>query len=446
MLSWFMSDRRGHVAMIFALALPVLLGMVGAAIEYGRSADAQTRLQAATDAAALAAARQPRSLPEGEFAAQARKAFDSVLPPEGRITTTEFTASRSGNTIEVKAKASLSTKLIQPLGFATVDIASESRSQLGSRKVEVVLALDNTGSMASNNKMPELKKAAKRLIDILEASVSEPGQVKIGLVPFATSVRVNPATYRTATWIDFTRGDGSATVCMPNTGGWGWLLGQICVDHSDNDVNKSTWQGCIEDRKEPNNAGDAAVNIGSQPANLATMYPALQNCRQDEHRMVFVQPLSTSYSSLRTAIDNMTPGGNTNVTIGVSWGLALLSRQDPFPEGVAYTDKEVAKFLIVLTDGQNTQDRFDNCGGTQSCIARMNARTLAACEAAKSAVTDADLNPITVYTIRVIDGDAELLRRCASDPLKFFDVQNAGQLEPVFMGIGDSIASLRLTH
>jgi hypothetical protein len=76
----------------------------------------------------------------------------------------------------------------------------------------------------------------------------------------------------------------------------------------------------------------------------------------------------------------------------------------------------------------------------------MNARTLAACEAAKSAVTDADLNPITVYTIRVIDGDAELLRRCASDPLKFFDVQNADQLEPVFMGIGDSIASLRLTH
>jgi Flp pilus assembly protein TadG len=445
MLSRFMCDRRGNVAMIFAIALPALLGMVGAAVEYGRSADAQTRLQAATDVAALAAARQPRSMAPAEFTAQARKAFEMVLPPGGGITTTEFTASRSGNAIEVKAKASLTTSLIQPLGFPQVGIASESRSQLGSRKVEVVLALDNTGSMASNNKMPELKKAAKRLIDILEGSVAEPGQVKIGLVPFATSVRVNPASgagYRTATWIDFTRGDGSATVCTPRPGPWGWLLGQDCTDHSGNDVNKSTWQGCIEDRASPNNSSDAAVDSG----NLATMYPALQNCRQDESRLVFVQPLSTAFSSLRTAIDNMTPGGNTNVTIGVAWGLALLSRQDPFPEGVAYTDKEVAKFLIVLTDGQNTQDRFDNCGGTQSCVTRMNTRTLAACDAAKKAVTDPNLNPITVYTIRVIDGDASLLRQCASDPSKFFDVQNASQLEPVFMGIGDSIASLRLTH
>jgi Mg-chelatase subunit ChlD len=418
--------------------------MVGAAVEYGRSAEAQTKLQAATDAAALAAARQPRSMAPAEFTAQARKAFDTVLPPGARITTTEFTASRTGNAIEVKAKASLATSLIQPLGFSKVDIASESHSQLGSRKVEVVLALDNTGSMASNNKMPELKRAAKSLIDILEGSVAEPGQVKIGIVPFATTVRVNPASgagYRSAAWIDFTRGDGSATVCTPRTG-WGWWLGQECTDHSDNDVNKSTWQGCIEDRASPHNTSDAGVVSG----NLATMYPALQNCRQDENRMVFVQPLSTGFSSLRTAIDNMTPGGNTNVTIGVAWGLALLSRQDPFPEGVPYTDKEVAKFLIVLTDGQNTQDRFDNCGSTQSCIGRMNARTLAACDAARTAVTDRDLNPVTVYTIRVINGDAELLRRCASDPSKFFDVQDAGQLEPVFTGIANSIASLRLTH
>jgi hypothetical protein len=162
--------------------------------------------------------------------------------------------------------------------------------------------------------------------------------------------------------------------------------------------------------------------------------------------MVFVQPLSTAFSSMRTSIDNMTPGGNTNVSIGVAWGLTLLSRQEPFAEGVPYTDKEVAKFLIVLTDGQNTQDRFDNCGNTQSCVTRMNARTLAACEAAKNAVTNPELNPLTVYTIRVIDGDADLLRRCASEPSKFFDVQNASQLEPVFMGIADSIASLRLTH
>jgi Flp pilus assembly protein TadG len=433
------------VVIIFAIALPALLGAVGAAVEYGRSSLAQTKLQAATDMAALSAARQPRSMPAAEFTARARTVFDSALPPVAGIETSEFTASRSGNAIEVRAKASVATSLIQPFGLSTIKIAAESHSQRGSKKVEVVLALDNTGSMATNNKMPELKRAAKRLVDILEGSVSEPGQVKIGLVPFATSVRVNPASgagYRSATWIDFTRGDGSATVCTPRSGPWAWLLGPECTDHAGNDVDRSSWQGCIEDRASPRNASDAAVISGT----LATLYPAIQNCRQDENRMVFVQPLTTAFSSLRTSIDNMTPGGNTNVSIGVAWGLTLLSRQEPFAEGVPYTDKEVAKFLIVLTDGQNTQDRLDNCGNTQSCVTRMNARTLAACEAAKNAVTDPELNPLTVYTIRVIDGDADLLRRCASEPSKFFDVQNASQLEPVFMGIADSIASLRLTH
>jgi hypothetical protein len=254
------------------------------------------------------------------------------------------------------------------------------------------------------------------------------------MVPFATSVRVKPMDYRNAPWIDFTSGDGSDTVCQ------GSGKKKTCTDRSANDINTTTWAGCIQDRADPNNTSDAPV----VPGNYATMHSAI-NCRQDEGQLVYVQPLTTNFSSLRTAITDMKAGGNTNVTIGVTWGQALLSNQAPFTEGVPYTDQEVSKFLIVLTDGQNTQDRFASCG-TTTCINQMNARTKAACDTVKNTANQPGQIGITVYTVRVIDGDANLLRDCASGSDKYFDVQNSSQLEKVFIDIGNKISALRLTH
>jgi len=48
-----LSDSRGNVAIIFALVLVPILGLVGATIDYGRSFNARNHLQAAVDTAAL---------------------------------------------------------------------------------------------------------------------------------------------------------------------------------------------------------------------------------------------------------------------------------------------------------------------------------------------------------------------------------------------------------
>jgi hypothetical protein len=301
-------------------------------------------------------------------------------------------------------------------------------------KVEVVLALDYTGSMASSYKLVVLKKAATSLINVLESSSTESSQVKVGIVPFATSVRVKASDYKNANWIDFTSGDGSDTVCQ------GSGKRKTCTDNSANDISKSTWAGCIEDRASPYNTSDAPVIPGS----YATMHTAI-SCRSSEGSLVYVQPLTNDFSALRTAISNMKAGGNTNVTIGVTWGHALLSNQAPFTEAVPFDDEDTQKFLIVLTDGENTQDRFDNCSGS-TCVSRINTRTKAACDTVKAAGTGVGERGITVYTIRVIDGDADLLRSCASSTDKFFDVQYASQLEKVFMDIGNKISALRLSR
>ena len=51
----FGADRRGNVALMFGLSLPIFLLGGGLALDYSRAADAHTKLYAAADAAALAA-------------------------------------------------------------------------------------------------------------------------------------------------------------------------------------------------------------------------------------------------------------------------------------------------------------------------------------------------------------------------------------------------------
>src|SRR5580693_1988051 len=54
-LDRLLRNRRGNVAMMYALVAPILLFGGGAAIDYGRTAQIRTKLNAAADAAALAA-------------------------------------------------------------------------------------------------------------------------------------------------------------------------------------------------------------------------------------------------------------------------------------------------------------------------------------------------------------------------------------------------------
>ena len=64
--------------------------------------------------------------------------------------------------------------------------------------------------------------------------------------------------------------------------------------------------------------------------------------------------LSTSKTAIKTAIDAMAANGNTNVQEGLAWGWRTLSPAAPFTAGRARNDIDNRKYLIVLTDGNNT--------------------------------------------------------------------------------------------
>ena len=51
---------------------------------------------------------------------------------------------------------------------------------------------------------------------------------------------------------------------------------------------------------------------------------------------------------------------------------------------------------------------------------------------------------VLVFTVRVIDGNAALLKSCASDPSMYYDVQNASQMQGVFDDILRTITKVHL--
>ena len=70
----------------------------------------------------------------------------------------------------------------------------------GVKKLELALALDVTGSMASSNKMTELKKAAKSLLTTLKGVAKKDGDIKVAIVPFAVVVNAGAAMSTRTHW------------------------------------------------------------------------------------------------------------------------------------------------------------------------------------------------------------------------------------------------------
>ena len=67
-----------------------------------------------------------------------------------------------------------------------------------------------------------------------------------------------------------------------------------------------------------------------------------------------LMPLSYDWTALNSKIDDMSPNGNTDVTIGLVWAWHALTAQAPLSEAAAPAP-DLDKVIIVLTDGDNTE-------------------------------------------------------------------------------------------
>jgi Flp pilus assembly protein TadG len=394
----FRSATGGNVATMFGIMLVPILGMVGTAVDYSRATSARTALQAALDSTALMLSKDAQNLTATQLSQRADQVFRALFT-RTEVANLEikavFASPLSGSfKLDVSANGTVQAAFMRVFGVSEMKIDSTTQVVWGTKRLEVALALDNTGSMASSAKMTELKKAVKTLIDTLQKAAQKPDDVKIAIIPFDTTVRLSDGS-NPPDWVRF---DGSPR--------------------------RRDWAGCIEDRDQSNDVKDTAADAGTS----STMFPAAA-CG-GTGSLVKMRELTNDWTALRATVDLMTPNGNTNVTIGLVWGWHALTANAPFTTAAAPA-ADLEKVIILLTDGDNTRNRWTS---TSTAI---DARTQLACDNVKAA-------NIKIYTVRVIDGNATLLRGCASNPGMYYDVQQASQLNTVFSAIAQNLANLRL--
>jgi Flp pilus assembly protein TadG len=395
----FRNSESGATAVIFGLAVLPLMAALGAAIDYSRAANVRASMQRAADSAAVAVARDSAALSDTAAETRGRDFFAANFRNED-ATLVPVEVKRDSKTVRVAASGSVATAFMQIFGIKSIPVSTESVVSWGSRKIELALVLDNTGSMkdplGSGFKIDELRKAAHKLLDQAEKTSPEKGAIKISIVPFDTQVNV------------------------------GNLLGGLDVSF-DFGVTKDVWRGCVGDRDWKGN-----YDVSDEAPRLAlkdTLFPAAA-CNGS---LAELQPLTSDFAALRKTVSAMSPTGMTNITIGTTWGLKTLSSGSPLSEAAPYKTANLDKYLVVLTDGDNTQNSF------KMKTSEIDARTRLACQSAKDA-------GVKVFTVLVGKGNASLLRDCAGNGGTFQEVKDAAAITAAFGNILNDVLAIRLTQ
>lgn len=274
---FFLSDRRGSVAPIFALAIIPVIGLAGAAVDYGRANSIRAALQSSLDATTLAMARVAPTVTEAELQTQANAYFRALLnQPEAKDVTLSVNYSTSGgSSLTIDVAGSVDTTFMRIMGYSKLSIGSSSTVQWGNQRLRVALALDNTGSMSSAGKITALKTAAKNLLDQLRDAASQNGDVYVSIIPFSKDVNVDSANYSRA-WVRWDLWDANNGSCKLK-----WSSHHFSTP-ADSDTcmavggkwtsdNHRKWNGCVTDR-------DRNYDTANTPpaSAVATQFPAEQ--------------------------------------------------------------------------------------------------------------------------------------------------------------------------
>lgn len=240
-------------------------------------------------------------------------------------------------TVTADGARTMPSNFMQLLGVENMTASGHSQAMERINKVEVSMVLDISGSMDTGNKMEELQDAAGEFVDTLLADGSE-DLVSISLVPYSEHVNAGPE-----------------------------ILSHLNVDW------KHGYSHCLE---MPNSAFSSAA------LDLSQTYDQMQHfqwnysgsnsltdtvCpRYDYER---IRAWSQDANALKTQINQLQPRAGTSIFMGMKWGTALLDPStrgiasgmisngsvDPVFEGrpVAYSDTDVLKTIVLMTDGQH---------------------------------------------------------------------------------------------
>lgn len=405
------ADQRGNTAIIFGLAIVPLVALGGGAVDFSRRADVRVEMQNAADSAAIAAARvlqsgemtrdEDREALEDRAEAAARALFNAALANssvDGEISPdVRFADGR----VAVSASTSIDTAFLTVIGMDELPATVTSEVDLPPPiLVEIAMVLDYSKSMEDDDKYLRMTDAATTFVN--RAARDRGDRTQIGIVPFSEYVYAD-------------------------------MRGSHIRDTSPVDANL-TMSACLLNRDYPYAATDEAPFPAVPASRWQQADPASAGCQAYDAGNLKVRDLSDDFRGVAEALAGMRPTGLTNIALATEIGFHMLSPEQPFDQARPFSDANLEKVMIVLTDGVQTVSAFGPGGETSTVAA--DAVTAEVCDNAAAA-------GIEVFTIAYDIRDERvrsLLADCATGVDNYFEPDDAADIAAVFDAIYSQIA------
>lgn len=464
----------------------MLTGAAGLTVDGARAFYVKDVLQKSLDSAGLAAG---HAMDVDTMEADAAEFFAANIAGTGATansTDMTITISDDNELITLTASATVDTTFMSLFGFGEITVSASTEITRETRGMELVLVMDNTGSMRSSDKMETMQEAATDLIEVVYGDEETNTNLWVGVVPYITQVNVGNAHYN---WLsdagkDRVDNDYTGTAwkgCLEaRAGGFDLTDTPPTVAPfepyywEDTDPFEATvwkwsrWSGWYEDTDtvdEDNNWYDddtATTNINEENNRSSALGPN-KGCGPQ------VTPLVAEKTTVLDAIDEMAPWsfGGTAGNYGLVWGWRVLSPQwrglwngSPADLPLDHDEPFMDKVIVMLTDGKNefidndyaelgysdytSFGRLDDLGHDNKYDGRddMDDRFDEICTNIKS-------DDIIIYTITfgsTPDEDTQdAYSACATNPSFYFHAPTAASLTEAFETIGRQLSNLRLS-
>jgi len=441
LLGRFRRDRKGNVAIIFALATIPIIGFVGAAVDYSHANSVKVAMQAALDSTALMLSKDVDKLTSDQLNARALEIFNVLFTRDeaANITVKATYTTQGGSQVTVDGSVDVPTDFMGTFGFHKLTVGNSATAKWGMERLRVALVLDNTGSMDEDGKMTALKSATKSLLTQLKGAATNNGDVYVSIIPFNRDVNIGSTNYN-ASYIDWNDWEDDNGTCSSP----GRRRGGGCSSSNWTPANHNTWNGCITDRGPPNAPGtstwDQVVTLPDGTTN--SLWPADQygSCP------VELMGLTYNWTALNGKVDSMNAVGSTNQPIGLVWGWQSLVGGGPLTAPAKDSTYQYKEYIILLSDGINTQDRwFGNDPNASNAVDNRMYQT------GNGSGTCANIKAagITIYAIQVNTGSdptSTVMQNCASSSDKFYLLTSANDISATFDAIGTDMTKLRVAQ
>lgn len=335
-LRGFAGDTSGNMSYLAIVGSLVMMVFGGVGVDMMHAELKRIKVQNTLDRAVLAAANienviAPQQVVEDYFAAMGMSDALATIDVEQSLTAKRVTAS---------GQTAISSDFMSLIGVNTLDVQGLATAEHATANIEISMVLDVSGSMGWNSKIINMRNAARSFVDIL---MPEDGQAltSISVIPYNATVNLGATTASYFTLDDLHNYSN-------------------CVTFTADEFNETG----ISPSEEL--ARLAHFDLNSTNENTT----AITNpwCKTGDTSAVLAH--SSDADALKAHISALNAGGNTAIDLGMKWGTALLDpstrpaiaamasdglvEQDYAARPADFIDPETAKYIVVMTDGENT--------------------------------------------------------------------------------------------